>query len=355
MPRMLITLLLAAAAHASAHEAPSPSAALDAAARQAIVKELAQSVEDNYVFPQVAKKVAAHLRARHAKNAYASADTAAALADFLTADLRSVGQDLHFSVRFDPEFKAVPEDVAPSAEELDQQRRQAERVAGGVFRVERLPGNVGYLELRGFEPASFSAASISAAMTLLKNTEAIILDLRKNGGGEGETVAYLMSHFFAEGDQRHLNDMVFRKAHRNKQHWTSTAVAVHYTRPVYVLTSKQTFSAAEECAYNFQTQKRATLVGEVTGGGANPGDSFPIGAGLVAFISTGQSINPVTQKNWEGVGVKPDVATPADRAFDVANARILREIVIPKTGDDRARAQLTAQAERLEKGAAAPN
>jgi len=147
-----------------------------------------------------------------------------------------------------------------------------------------------------------------------------------------------------------LNDMVFRKNQRNEQYWTSTATAVHYTRPVYVLTSKRTFSAAEECAYDFQTQKRATLVGETSGGGANPGGLFAIGSGLVAFISTGQSINPITHTSWEGVGVKPDVATPADRALDVANARILREIIIPKIGDDRARAQLTAEAERLEKG-----
>jgi len=348
MSRILLTLLLAATAYASA-QAPSTTVALDAAARHAVVRQLAQTVEDNYVFPDVAKKVAANLRDKDARNGYASAGSVDALAAMLTADMRTAGKDLHFGVRFDPDFKASTDNGAPGAEELAQQRHQSERLAGGVFRVERLPGNVGYLDLRGFEPTLFSAPSIEAAMTLLKNTEAIILDLRKNGGGEGETVAYLMSHFFAEGDRRHLNDMFFRKDRRTEQYWTSTAAPVHYTRPVYVLTSKRTFSAAEECAYNFQTQKRATLVGETTGGGANPGDFFAVGSGLVAFISTGQSINPVTHTNWEGVGVKPDVATPAERAFEVANARILREIVIPKTGDERARAQLSAEAERLEK------
>ena len=349
MSHMLVTLALAAAAQASA-QVPPATGALDGATRHAVVKRLAQTVEDNYVFPDVAKKVAAHLRDRDAKNAYASAGTAASLAEMLTADMRTTGKDMHFGVRFDPEFKAAPDESAPSAEALAQQRQESERLAGGVFRVERLPGNVGYLDIRGFEPASFSAPSIEAAMTLLKHTEAIILDLRKNGGGDGETVAYLMSHFFAEGDRRHLNDMVFRKGQQSKQYWTSTATAVHYTRPVYVLTSKRTFSAAEECAYDFQTQKRATLVGETTGGAANPGAPIAVDGDLVAFISTGQSINPITHGNWEGVGVKPDVATPADRALDIANARILREIIIPKIGDDRARAQLTAEAERMEKG-----
>ncbi|UTY57792.1 S41 family peptidase [Massilia sp. erpn] len=352
MPRMLITLLLAAAAQASAHEVPQTKGTLDAATRHALVKELAQAVEDNYVFPDVAKKVAASLRQKDAKNAYASANTVTSLADMLTADLRSSGKDLHFSVRFDPAFKAAPENAVPSAEELIQQREETERLAGGIFRVERLPGNVGYLDVRGFETAAFSAPAIGAAMTLLKNTEAIILDLRKNGGGDSETVAYLLSHFFAEGDRRHLNDLVYRKDQRKEQSWTSTAVSVHYTRPVYVLTSKWTFSAAEECAYDFQTQKRATLVGEATGGAANPGGSFPLGGGLVAFISTGQAVNPITHTNWEGSGVKPDVATPADLALDVANARVLRDIVIPKIGDDKARAQLIAEAERLEKAAA---
>ncbi len=352
MTQMLFALLLATAAQVSAQDVPSTAAKLDAAARHAIVKELAQSVEDNYVFPEVAKKVAASLRDRDAKNAYASADTVDSLAGMLSDDMRGAGKDLHFNVWFDPQFKATPRDAAPDAEVLAQQRQRTERVAGGIFRVECLPGNVGYLDMRGFEPASFSASSIDAAMTLLKSTEAIIIDLRKNGGGDGETVTYLMSHFFAEGDQKHLNDMVFRKDHRSEQHWTSTAVSVHYTRPVYVLTSKRTFSAAEECAYDFQTQKRATIVGETTGGGANPGDLFPVGHGLVAFISTGQSINPITHTNWEGVGVKPDLAVAADRALDVADARILREVVIPKTSDDGARKQLAAEAQRLEAGEA---
>lgn len=329
----------------------SAQATFDGKARHAIVTQLAQTVEDNYVFPDVARKVAANLRERDAKHAYDGAATPDALAAMLADDMRSTGKDLHFNVWPDPDYKPSPT-TSPSAETLAQQREQAERMAGGIFRAERLPGNVGYLDLRGFEPVYYSAANIDAAMALLKNTEAIIIDLRKNGGGDGDTVTYLLSHFFGEGDPKHLNDMVFRKDHRTEQHWTTTAVAVRYTRPVYVLTSKHTFSAAEECAYDFQTQKRATIVGETTGGGANPGDVFPLGQGLVALISTGQSINPITHTNWEGVGVKPDMAVKANRALDIANAKILREIVIPKSNDARVRVQLSAEAERLERGEA---
>jgi hypothetical protein len=349
---MLISLLLGAAAQATAADVAPPAGALDAAARHAVVQELAQTVEGNYAFPAIAKQVAAQIRDKDARQAYAGANTATALADMLTADMRAVTKVLHLRVRFDPSFQvAPPRAEALGAEELAQQRERSERTAGGIHRVERLPGNVGYLELRTFEPAMFSASPINAAMTLLKNTEALILDLRKNTGGNGEAVAYLLSHFFAEGDQRHLNNLLDRQGNLTYQSWTSNAVAIHYTRPIYVLTSKRTFSAAEECAYDLQALKRATIVGEVTGGGANPGGFFPVGSGFVSFIPTGQSINPVTGANWEGAGVKPDVAIPAERALEVANARILREIVIPKTGDERARTQLTAEAERLEKGA----
>lgn len=325
-------------------------AALDAGARHEIVRQLARIVEDNYVFPEVAKKVAEKLRATDDKDGYRDAINLAALAKRLTKDMRETGKDIHFNVWYDPDFKPAFSDTAPNKEALAQQRERAEEVAAGVFKVERLPGNIGYIDLRGFEPPVFSAPAIDAAMILVKNTEAIVLDLRMNGGGEGETVAYLMSHFFAEGDQRHLNDMIFRQGHRTQQYWTTTAVGIHYTRPVYVLTSRRTFSAAEECAYNFQAQKRATLVGETTGGGANPGDVYPITHGLVAFVSNGQSINPVTHTNWEGVGVKPDIVTPAARALDVANAKILREIVIPKHTDPEEREYLAGEAERLEKG-----
>jgi hypothetical protein len=348
MTRLIFVLLSIAATQVFAQDAPAPTGQLDPVVRHAIVNELAQTIEDEYVFPDVAKKVAASLRAKDAKNGYTNANTIDSLTNTLTADMRSAGNDLHFSIWFDPDFKFTPEDAVPSAEALAQQRQQSEQMAAGISRVERLPGNVGYLDLRGFDPASFSGAAIDAAMTLLKNTEAIILDLRKNGGGDSETVTYLMSHFFGEGDQRHLNDMEFRKDHRNEQHWTSTAVAVHYTRPVYVLTSKRTFSAAEECAYDFQTQKRATIVGETTGGGANPGNLFSVGHGMVAFISTGRSVNPITHTNWEAVGVKPDLEVPEERALDIVDAKVLREIVIPKATDERIRGQLIAEAERLE-------
>ena len=221
----------------------------------------------------------------------------------------------------------------PTAQELDAAREEAGRHGYGIDNMARLPGNVGYLELRGFGPTELVGDALSAAMTVLSGTDALILDLRRNGGGEPNTVAYLMSHFFAHGDERHLNDLYSRATDTTRQYWTSPAVATRYTKPVYVLTSKRTFSGGEECAYDFQTQKRGVIVGESTGGGSNPGDMYPVGAGFAAFIPDGRAINPITKTNWEHVGVKPDIAVPAADAKKVAHAAILRGFIKAAPGD----------------------
>lgn len=222
-------------------------------------------------------------------------------------------------------------------------------MAYGVDRVQRLPGNVGYMEVRGFGPALIVGAAYSNAMSLLSGTDALVLDLRRNGGGEPESVAHLLSHFFAEGDERHLNDIYDRPKNSTREYWTNPAVTVRYTKPIHVLTSRQTFSGGEEAAYDLQTQKRATLIGETTGGGANPGDNVALGHGLVAFIPTGRSINPITRTNWEHVGVKPDIAVPAAAAMKTAYTAILSDLIAKATDPDE-REGLTDTLARAEKG-----
>ncbi len=265
-----------------------------------------------------------------AKGNYATADSAKAFAKLLTADLRAVGNDKHLAVMFDPHLGlgAVPH-AASGAKELANMREEMVRDGFGIARVERLPGNVGYLDVRGFGPTEFVGDAYSAALTLLAGTDALILDLRRNGGGEPASVAYLLSHFFAEGDERHLNDLYYRAKDETRQYWTNAAVKVRYTKPVYVLTSSYTFSGGEECAYDFQTQKRAN--------------------GMVAFIPDGRAINPVTHTNWEHVGVKPDVAVAADKAQQTAYADILRTLV-SDASDPKARQDLSAILARVEKG-----
>jgi hypothetical protein len=336
----------------SAQEAAPP---VSAEQRKAVVEALARALKAQYVFPEVAAATGDALKARDAKGAYEGAATAPALAEALSRDLRDLGKDGHFRVRFDPAFnpRDEDEDRVPTPEELTSLRTQAARRAFGLARVEQLPGNVGYLDVRGFGPTEFVGPAFSAALQILSGTEALILDLRQNGGGDPESVAYLVSHFFAEGDTRHLNSIYNRPKNTTRQYWTSPTVAPRYTKPVYVLTSARTFSGGEECAYDFQTQKRATLVGETTGGGANPGHAVALGHGFNAFIPTGRAINPVTSTNWEHVGVKPDLAVPAAEALKAAHTAILKGILAREKDPDY-RKRLEAILARVEKGEAEP-
>lgn len=307
-----------------------PAAKVDAATRTAVIASLADQLHANYVFPEVAGQVSAALVAKDAKGGYAMATDTETFAEALSKDLRDFGKDGHFQVDFAPGYQPHPTTVAdqkPSKEHQELIRQEIASMGYGIQRVERLSGNVGYIELRGFGPTDMVSEALSSAMRLVSGTDALILDLRRNGGGEPSTVAYWMSHFFAADDKRHLNDIYTRPTDKTEQYWTTPTVDTHYTKPVYVLTSARTFSGGEECAYDFQTQKRATLVGETTGGGANPGDDFSISHDFIAFIPTGRSINPVTHTNWEHVGVKPDIATSAADAQKTAYAAILRTLL----------------------------
>jgi hypothetical protein len=338
---MLAFALALCVSPAIAQQRPEP-VPTDAATRKAVIAELSSQLKANYVFPDVADKLATALAAKDAGGGYAQARDSEAFADALTKDLRALGDDGHFAVGYDPNFRPAPANAAPDAATLEAMHQEIASHGFGIESARRLPGNVGYLELRGFGPTAMVGAAISGAMTMLSGTDALILDLRRNGGGEPETVAYLMSHFFAQGDERHLNDLYFRNGDKTHQYWTSASVGPRYTRPVYVLTSGRTFSGGEECAYDFQTQKRAKIVGEKTGGGANPGDGYAIGNGYAAFIPTGRAINPITKTNWEHVGVTPDIAVPAADAQKVAHAAILRDLIAAtKNPDEKAYLQDT--------------
>jgi hypothetical protein len=351
LPAALLGAALLAQAPPSALET-ALQAPLTAAQKKTVVDTLAAKLATNYVFPDVAAKTGDALKAKLAKGGYDGAGTRKAFMDLLSEDLRNFGNDRHFRVRYDPEFKEdEDEDRPPTAKEREEMKAMAARRGFGIAKAEILPGNVGLLDLRGFGPTEGVGPALSAAMAMLSGTDAFILDLRQNGGGSPETVAFLCSYFFDEGDSRHLNDIYNRPRNHTRQFWTVAVPGPRYggTRPVWVLTSGRTFSGGEECAYDFQTQKRAVLVGEVTGGGANPGGAVALGEGFLAFVPTGRAINPVTKTNWEHVGVKPDVAVPAADALKVAHAAALRKLAEGEKDPD-AKARLEARAAKVEKG-----
>lgn len=302
--------------------APKLSTAdLDAQSRARIIAGIETEMNANYVFPDVAKKCASHLQAELKAGKYDSIDSPGIFAEALSQALRSISKDKHIRVRYYPERVEVQRDDPRLArqQELDSMRRSNY----GFESVEHLEGNIGYLDLRAFSDPTLGRETAAAAMGFLANSEAIIFDVRRNGGGSPEMVQFICSYLFEE--RTHLNSLYFRASDRTEDFWTLDQLPGKRMPdvPVYVLTSQYTFSAAEEFSYNLQTQGRATLIGETTGGGANPGGTIPIGDGFMMFLPTGRAINPITGTNWEGVGVKPDIEVASSKALEkaIADAR----------------------------------
>jgi hypothetical protein len=286
-----------------------------------LVRRVADAMTRRYVFPAVGRQVAARLEAAVRAGAYRGAAADSALAARLTRELRAATGDGHLGV----EYSAAPIPEADSAAAAEMERRDRDRYYGprlnyGVQRVELLPGNVGYLDLRVFAPADWGAPVVTAAMTLLARADALVVDLRQNGGGHGETVVWLSS-YLADSTPRPLSGTYLRERDATTPSFTLPYVPgprFGTARPVYVLTSRRTFSAAEAFAYDLQALKRATVVGEPTGGGAHPYENVRLDAHFALGLPIGRSVNPITGGNWQGTGVRPDVAVPADSALAVA-------------------------------------
>ena len=301
---------------------PLCAAAADFGSQRAVVDTTVDKMKRLYVFPDVATQVEATLKKTpRSDKPFASVDEARAFAQQLTGELQAVTKDKHIRVRFSEQ--PVPQRTVArlTAEEEARERSQGERLNFGVERVERLQGNIGYIDLRSFSQLQYAGDKIAAAMNLLANTDALIVDLRKNGGGDPNTVAFMTSYLF--DTRTHLNNLYWREGDVTEQYHTLDWVPGRrygQKKPVYVLTSGRTFSGAEEFSYNLKNLKRATIIGETTGGGANPGDVYPLNAHFQMFVPTGRAVNPVTGTNWEGTGVAPDEEVPPEEALERALA-----------------------------------
>lgn len=279
------------------------------------IVSLSQLMNDSYVFPEVAKLTEEHLMAQLQEGYFDQFKNDETFADALTTSVQAINKDKHMRIRANRPYSApenTPERLIESR--LDQINR-SRMSNSGFSTIEIMEGNVGYLDLRGFAGLENGKVVADAYMKLMSRTDAVIIDLSKNGGGSPNMVQYLCSYFF---DQKlHLNSLYWREGNVTREFWTLDEVEGIKMPdvPLFVITSSRTFSAAEEFSYNMQTQKRATLVGQTTGGGANPGGTMRINDNLTVFIPTGRAINPITNTNWEGVGVIPEVKTTVEEAL----------------------------------------
>jgi hypothetical protein len=298
-----------------------------------IVTRAMELLRANYVFPDQAEQAATAIEARLEAGEYDDLDEIT-LTELLTSQLQEITGDRHLRVVLGggpgPRRERVPEPEEPKDHEA---RRLAMRQRGrldnfGIRQVERLDGNVGYLDVRRVPVPANAGPAIGAAMELVAGTYALIIDLRQNHGGAPEGVVFWCSYLLDERPT-HLNDIFHADTGETRQFWALPYVpGTRYTdRPVYVLTSGHTFSGGEDFAYTLQALGRATVVGETTGGGAHPTRGFPISAAVHIGIPFARSVNPVTGTNWQGTGVVPDVPAEAERACDVAYAKALEHVL----------------------------
>ena len=296
--------------------------------REAVIAQLGTRLAQEYIAPAMVEPMLLALREHDRRGDYASLREGQAFADRLTADLREVGHDKHLWIGYRPDGARDEPADGPSPAELAQWRPAIARDNFAFDRVERLPGNIGYVKFRIFAYPYLAQDTAGAAMSFVAHTDALIIDLRENMGGDPEMVAFLASYLFDRPVQ--LNDIRYRRDNRVRQYWTLPHVpGARYggTKPVFVLTSTATFSAAEDFAYALQTRERATVVGEPTGGGARPAREFRIGTRFTASIPYAESVSPVTGKNWEGEGVRPDVAAAPTEAMASAYRLALSELI----------------------------
>lgn len=368
---------------------PPPDMTIDAATRTQVIEGALKELAAAYVYPDMAREMDKAIRTRLANKEYEQTTSAVALAKQLTADLQAVSHDKHLRIAYRAEALAAgdgpsgPIRIVRRTDAGDEHkgmppaggpriivRTDAGDAKGaaaapqrihllppdpsgkqGLEQVERLPGNLGYLHFSYFAGVDEVGAKVSAVMNELHDTNALIIDVRHSRGGAADTIEFLMSYLFS--GRVHLNDMYNRLDDTTMAAWTVDVPGQHYLdKDVYLLTDSGTFSAAEAISYTLQNLKRATIIGETTGGGAHPvmprrlSDHFFVTVPFARYIST------VTKTNWEGVGVRPDIAVPPAQALVVAQLTALKRLTAKPTDSAKA-AELKARIETLEKELAA--
>lgn len=347
-------LLIAATAGAQRPMGQMPvDRSTDAPSNRMLVDSLATNLTDRYVFPETAASMVQALTANRGR--YETITSSIELADRLTADLQATSHDKHLRVVY--RERDIPERTGNEYGPEEQARQLEEnRIRNfGFEKVQRMMGNVGYIEMRSFaEPDSLAARAAMAAMTFLANVDALIIDLRNNGGGSPDMVALVTSYLYAAGERVHLNNIYWRDGNHTEEFWMRPDVPGPRLdgKDVFVLTSNYTFSAAEEFCYNLKNLKRATIVGEETGGGAHPGEIIRLSPHFEVFCPTGRAINPISKTNWEGTSVTPDLVCNAEESLSMAHIRAI-ENLLARASDPDVKQRLAMAMDRVKAEAAA--
>lgn len=308
----------------------TPASAMTPAIRAEVIDAAVAGLAQAYVDPEAGRTIGLGLVAKLKARAYDQMTNPAQFADAVTRDLRAVNGDLHLGLRFSP---TPPVAGGPAFDPF----RDAERQNFGFGRAEIMEGNVGYLEITGFNGAKGYQEVAVDALRFLSRADALIIDLRRNGGGSSETTHFVFSHFL--GPTPVATIRVQSRSDPDGTVRQSLATVPGPRRPdvpLFLLTSQGTGSAAEEFSFVLKNLKRATLVGTRTAGAGHMVASRPVGHGFNLSVSITRVSDPATGREWEQVGVQPDVAVPAERALLEAHASALRAIAAANTDAGRA-------------------
>lgn len=309
---------------------------LDPETKEAIIEEVSRLIEEKYVFPDMARKIAENIRSKHANKAY---DPIEKLPDFLqqvTHDLRAVNDDAHLGVI--PRRGPVMDGVSPEEMYKSIFLKRAPFQNYGFKRVERLLGNVGCLVLDEFSYIEMDGENVGgetaeSAMKMLSNSYALIIDLRDNFGGREEMALFLLDYFFDE--PVHLLNNRYRSREEKEIRTQGENAGSRLSEiPLYVLTSRHTVSGGEMFAFVLKNRKRATIIGEKTRGAAHRTHLFSLeNEKIDVAIPVGTTVDPITGTDWEGTGVEPDIEVPSAQAMDVAYKNALETILQANPGE----------------------
>lgn len=298
--------------------------------RASLVTTISQLLLNNYVYPDTAINMSNRIQNKLKEGAYNNITDPVAFSDALTIDLHAVYHDRHLLVQFVPPEPAPAAVSAstPSQRNTEDPLRRIKRANFGLKKVEILTGNIGYLNLDHFwADTVYGKETLKGSLQFVSNTHALIIDVRNCGGGSQETVNMICGYFLEKST--HINDMFDRAAKTTTEYWTKPDKS--FTKltnmPLYILANNKTFSAAEEFCYDLQCIKRATIIGETTGGGAHGTFSRDAGFGFVLSLPYSTAINPITKTSWEKVGVKPEIEVPSHAALETAEMRIFDSLL----------------------------
>lgn len=310
-----------------------------------VIKKVADMLTKNYVLPETGKEMADYIEKKLQDGAYNQVSDIREFARMMTSHLQLISRDRHLVAFFDPQrARALLNNPQKDEDEIEELRKKniekARESNFGFEKLERLSGNVGYLVLRFFANTEYAGETAEKAMAFLAQCDAVIIDVRRNPGGDASMFTLLTSYFF-DSTPVHLDSVYSRITGKTKEFWTLAEVKGKRMpdTDLYILTDRWTFSAAEAFAYNLKHAGRAHIIGEKTAGGAHMVDLYPVNERLLMYLPIARSIHPVTGSNWQGVGVKPHSEVPGKETLHRAHIMAVKQL-IKKSTDEKKKKRL---------------